>query len=54
MDLKVIAEGVESRAVWDRLTALGCDTAQGYFISRPIPAGEFAKWESESCWHAQH
>jgi len=51
LGLKIVAEGVESQGVWDRLAALGCDTAQGYFISRPIPAGEFPEWEKTSSWH---
>ncbi|MCC4118664.1 EAL domain-containing protein [Aromatoleum toluclasticum] len=53
LGLKIVAEGVETQAVWERLVALGCDTAQGYLISRPIPAGEFPDWERHSCWHAQ-
>ncbi|NMF99954.1 EAL domain-containing protein [Aromatoleum toluolicum] len=53
LGLKVVAEGVESKAVWERLAILGCDSAQGYFISRPIPAGEFPEWERLSCWHPQ-
>lgn len=44
LDLKVVAEGVESAEVWDRLLAMGCDTAQGYFISRPLPPADFERW----------
>ena len=44
LGLKVIAEGVETEAAWLRLRALGCDLAQGFFISRPIPAGELSPW----------
>ena len=36
LGLKVIAEGVENQKVWDRLLALGCDEAQGYYMSRPL------------------
>ncbi|MBV9108654.1 MAG: EAL domain-containing protein, partial [Gemmatimonadetes bacterium] len=39
LDLSVIAEGVESEAQLAELRAMGCDYAQGYLISRPIPAG---------------
>jgi diguanylate cyclase (GGDEF)-like protein len=46
LGLKVIAEGVESQSVWERLAALGCDVAQGYFISMPMPAAHFQKWET--------
>jgi len=38
---KVVAEGVESQAQWDRLAAFGCDMAQGYFISAPMPSEQF-------------
>lgn len=41
---KVVAEGVETLAHWEQLAAFGCDVAQGYFIARPMPAGEFPQW----------
>jgi EAL domain-containing protein (putative c-di-GMP-specific phosphodiesterase class I) len=41
LNLEVVAEGVESQAIWDRLTTLKCDVAQGYLISMPIPAEQF-------------
>ena len=44
LGLQVIAEGVETRAVWDRLRDLGCDAAQGYYLAPPIPATELADW----------
>ncbi|MGH9179537.1 MAG: putative bifunctional diguanylate cyclase/phosphodiesterase [Acidimicrobiales bacterium] len=40
LGLRVVAEGVEDRAAWERLKALGCDSAQGFFLSRPLPAEE--------------
>jgi diguanylate cyclase (GGDEF)-like protein len=42
--LRVVAEGVESKMVWDLLARMGCDQAQGYYMSKPIPADEFAAW----------
>jgi len=45
--LRVIAEGVETEAVRNRLRALGCDAAQGYYIQRPAPAAEISAWMSE-------
>jgi diguanylate cyclase (GGDEF)-like protein/PAS domain S-box-containing protein len=50
LGLKVVAEGVESRDILDRLTAMGCDAAQGFFISRPVPAEELTRWLAESSW----
>jgi len=35
---------------WNLLATLGCDTAQGYLISRPLPAPEFKRWMAESGW----
>jgi diguanylate cyclase (GGDEF)-like protein len=40
----VVAEGVETRATWDRLVALGCDAAQGFYISPPAPLDELTTW----------
>jgi diguanylate cyclase (GGDEF)-like protein len=40
LDLRVVAEGIESAAVMAHLTALGCTTGQGYFIARPLPGEE--------------
>jgi len=44
LGLQVIAEGIETREVWDRLAELGCDTAQGYLLSAPLPPAELATW----------
>ena len=44
LKLRVVAEGVEDRATWDVLAGLGCDVAQGYFLSRPIAAAELEAW----------
>ncbi len=40
LGLEVVAEGVETTAQLDALTALGCDTVQGYLIARPMPAAQ--------------
>jgi EAL domain-containing protein (putative c-di-GMP-specific phosphodiesterase class I) len=44
LGLVVVAEGVEKRAVMDRLAELGCDTAQGFYMTRPVPAEELSIW----------
>jgi EAL domain-containing protein (putative c-di-GMP-specific phosphodiesterase class I) len=41
LGLRVVAEGIEDEATWRRLRAVGCDAAQGYHLSRPLPAAEF-------------
>ena len=43
LDLKVVAEGVETQAQMDFLKAQRCDEIQGYLISPPVPAGRFAE-----------
>jgi diguanylate cyclase (GGDEF)-like protein len=44
LGLTVVAEGVENQLIWNKLLELSCDEAQGYFMSRPLPAGEFEAW----------
>ena len=47
LGLDVVAEGVESRQTWERLRTLGCTVAQGYYLSRPVPAPELRAWLQE-------
>ena len=42
--LRIVAEGVETQGAWHLLEQWGCDKLQGYFISRPMPAADFAEW----------
>jgi EAL domain-containing protein (putative c-di-GMP-specific phosphodiesterase class I) len=44
LGLRVVAEGVESESIWNRLGELGCDVAQGYYLRRPAPAAELTPW----------
>ena len=46
LGLGVVAEGVESESVLDELTRLGCDLAQGYYLSRPVPGVQLTRWLS--------
>jgi EAL domain-containing protein (putative c-di-GMP-specific phosphodiesterase class I) len=47
LGLQVVAEGVETEDGWQQLADLGCDVAQGYFLSRPVPADELGAWLRE-------
>ncbi|NYT81623.1 EAL domain-containing protein [Alcaligenaceae bacterium] len=42
LQLKIVAEGVETQDQLDFLNELGCDSQQGYLLGRPVPAAEFA------------
>ena len=44
MKMKVVAEGIETQELWDLVAGLGCDEAQGFFISPAIPATEIPHW----------
>lgn len=44
MKMKVVAEGVETEEQLAFLRAENCDFVQGYYISKPLPATEFAAW----------
>lgn len=50
LGLKAVAEGVETQAAWDKLRDLGCDSAQGYFMSKPLTAEHFLEWVRTSPW----
>ena len=52
LGLTVVAEGVENALIWDKLKALECDEAQGYYMSKPVPAHEFSAWCQ--AWNARH
>lgn len=43
-DFRVVAEGIESEAALNILADMGCDVAQGYFISKPLEFEDFRLW----------
>jgi diguanylate cyclase (GGDEF)-like protein len=51
LGLRVVAEGVETEAIWNQLTTLGCDLAQGYYLNRPVPPEDLEVWLRE--WNAR-
>ncbi len=44
LSLSVVAEGVEDAETMEMLVGWGCDAAQGYYFSRPLPADELVQW----------
>lgn len=50
LGLKTVAEGVEERETWHALSRMGCEIAQGYYMSRPVEAEAFERWLAESPW----
>jgi EAL domain-containing protein (putative c-di-GMP-specific phosphodiesterase class I) len=50
MGLIVIAEGVETPESWAILKRLGCDMAQGYYMSPPLSVKKFGEWFTTSRW----
>lgn len=42
--VKSVAEGVETQADWDALNNIGCDSAQGYFIAKPMNLNDFIEF----------
>ena len=43
-DLTVVAEGVETDAIWDRMRQLGADHVQGFLAARPLPVAAIPVW----------
>jgi diguanylate cyclase (GGDEF)-like protein len=44
LGLRVVAEGIETEQVMERLTELGCDVGQGYLIARPLSEQQLRRW----------
>jgi diguanylate cyclase len=47
LGMRVVAEGVETSDVWDKLADWACDEAQGHFLGRPMPADTLGVWLTE-------
>jgi len=54
LGLSVVAEGVEDQDTWDLLVEVGCDIAQGYFISRPLPPLVLGEWLVSTDWEPRY
>jgi len=52
LNLDVLAEGIESTEVLNRLVDMGCQYGQGFHIARPLPYHEFLNWIARSEWTA--
>jgi diguanylate cyclase (GGDEF)-like protein len=50
LGLSIVAEGVEDEASLTFLVNAGCDVAQGFYIARPMPAGDVPAWVRGSAW----
>jgi EAL domain-containing protein (putative c-di-GMP-specific phosphodiesterase class I) len=44
LGLRVVAEGVETATAWESLAQMGCDAAQGWYLSRALPPAEATAW----------
>ena len=44
LNLRVVAEGVETQAQHALVTSLGCGVVQGYLLGRPVTAGNLGAW----------
>jgi sensor c-di-GMP phosphodiesterase-like protein len=47
LNLKVVAEGIETAQIEQQLRAMGCDYGQGYLFCKPMPAKDFCRWAQQ-------
>ncbi|MCW9033972.1 MAG: EAL domain-containing response regulator [Alphaproteobacteria bacterium] len=47
LNMEVVVEGIEDKELWDVLRDCGCNQAQGFWMARPMPAGDILKWRDE-------
>lgn len=43
LNMKIVAEGIEDRRMFELLASYGCDMIQGYYFAKPLPVFEFQK-----------
>jgi EAL domain-containing protein (putative c-di-GMP-specific phosphodiesterase class I) len=48
LNLRVVAEGVETQAALTELAEMGCDLIQGYVLTGPLPADDIPRWLFDS------
>ena len=51
LGLKSVSEGIETQLEYDMLKESGCDLAQGYFISKPLPGAGFVEFARNNHGH---
>ena len=51
LNLKVVAEGIETQEDWELISNMGCDEGQGFFIASPMPAEDLLPWLER--WNTQ-
>lgn len=53
LDMRIVAEGIETLQDWRLVEELGCDQMQGYFVSRPLPGKEIPQWIEDWPTHSE-
>jgi len=48
INIKTIAEGIETMSDYDYLNSVGCDIGQGFYMSKPLTSNAFVSWYSEN------
>ena len=47
LGMHVVAEGIETAVAWQAIKDMNCDTAQGWYLARPMPGARATEWLSE-------
>jgi EAL domain-containing protein (putative c-di-GMP-specific phosphodiesterase class I) len=51
LNLEIVGEGIESEDALGYLRSEGCDQAQGFWVSHPMPPQEFVQWHRKQFVH---